>query len=120
MDMYLGCGSNSLGENMKLCIAFDRDNTVETGNPPGPIPISLVRSLAQKHVVVAIGAQQLCQEAGIESGALGASKQEHLKLLKEKYKCDRYIVVDDSPIIVEGWEYYSPHEFLRKLQEGRI
>ncbi len=108
--------------------AFDRDDTVSTSR--GPVPIDLVRELSRKHVVYAIGNQKLREEADIPgdedlSGSfpiknifqrLTMSKPEKLERIKEKHPgCEKYIVVDDVDLRTpEGWNYFSPQEFVSK------
>jgi len=94
-----------------ICYAIDRDETVETSN--GPVPLSLIRKLVQEgHPVFAYGNRKLCDEVSIPY-AEGRTKEERLRLLRQKIKADKYIVVDDAHISVEGWEYMSPHEFVK-------
>lgn len=50
---------------MKIVFAFDRDNTVSCSELPGPVPVALVRALASKYPVWAIGNRKLGAEAGI-------------------------------------------------------
>jgi len=95
----------------RICYAFDRDGTVETSG--GCVPLSLIRRLSEEgHLVFAYGNPKLCEEVGIPY-AQGRTKEERLRLLREKIKADKYIVVDDVHISVEGWEYLTPHEFVK-------
>jgi len=95
----------------KICFAIDRDGTVETSN--GPVPLSLIKQLKEEgHFVFCHGNRKLCEEAQIPY-AEGGTKEERLRLLREKVRADKYIVVDDVRIDVEGWEYLTPEEFVK-------
>jgi len=98
---------------MKICYAFDRDGTVETSN--GVVPLSLIERLkGEGHYVYAYGNVKLSSEAGIPY-AEGDTKEERLRNLRLKVKADKYIVVDDMHIKVEGWQYLRPEEFLSNV-----
>jgi hypothetical protein len=125
-----------------ILFAFDRDNTVDTGN--GPVPLALVKQLASRSEVWAIGNQALKDEAGIPgldeikaradrwndyADPTGWTPEE---IASDPVKRTRHVVqkrlrvftlgrlfpdamkiaVDDYEIIVEGWQWYSPEDFM--------
>lgn len=105
---------------LKYCIALDRDGTVSSGNPPGPIPLELVRQIMNRRhdvVFIAYGNYALTPELGIPY-AMGNTKRDRLTWIRANYSCEQYINIDDEMIVVEGWLYMNPlrgHEFLRSL-----
>jgi len=93
-----------------IVFAFDRDGTVSTSG--GPVPLDVVIELSRKYVVYAVGNPLLSREANIPY-ANGVTKMERLRWIIQMHPdADEYIVVDDIPLLVEGWTYYSPQEFV--------
>lgn len=119
---------------MTTVLAFDRDGTVTKGIPPGPIPVSWIRTLSDhpENEVYAIGNQTLRWEADIpgRSDILAAhdqdlaeqrSRREYLCLLPDIHPdASAYIVVDDvnlEELEPLGWTYYTPHEFHERYED---
>lgn len=125
--------------------AFDRDATVVSGEPPGPIPLTWVERLVTYgeltgDLVWAFGNQKLKDEAGGIPGnqelvslarnekliltdkypdAHSVDKRDKLRMLKKLYPdMSRYVVTDDvdfSDMNAEGWEYFHPRDFVREF-----
>lgn len=102
---------------MKALIAWDCDGTVDIS--AGPIPLALVRELCEKHICFCIGARTLTNFISIPWDQY-PTKSVALARWKRTYPgLDRYIVVDDTPSQYdggwEGWEFFSPEEFLKEV-----
>lgn len=106
-----------------VLICFDRDHTVSTGNPPGPVDVETVRVLGEQFIVYAHGNQRLCKEANIAGVAdlwdkagyrggplVGEPRRNILRLLAARHpEADQRIVVDDEDLSdLEGWHYFAP------------
>lgn len=99
-------------------IAMDRDRTVKVDDVPGGVvPIDLIKRLDKDHKVLAIGNQELVQEAGIDSGRRDSETKEGalLRLEHEHSDFDRFILVDDTHEAPDPWENYNPEEFVEEF-----
>lgn len=101
-----------------MVIALDRDGTVETGEPPGPISREHIYKLIERgHIVYAYGNSKLVYDFSLPY-ARGETKAQRLNWLRERYPyADRYIVVDNEEVMVNGWEWFSPDRFLEFIGE---
>lgn len=99
--------------------AFDRDDTVSTSK--GPVPLEVVKKLAEDHIVYATGNQKLREEANIPGVGVEdeGPKPNRLRKVKELHPGeDEYIVIDDEDLSgVDGWDYYTPGEFVEEFLE---
>jgi len=114
-----------LGENILYC--FDRDATVETGIPRGPVPLSDLKSLEWKNVVYATGNQRLRKEAeipGVKDLHDGyVSRTQGISMVwQEECDCvDATVAIDDVDVseVSDLDVYYEPWEFYLKISENR-
>lgn len=108
---------DELGEEVLYC--FDRDATVETGIPRGPVPLSTVEELAEDNPVYATGNQRLREEAeipgvrDIHDGHLGRREGIGLVWQEECDGIDAAVAVDDVDVsdVADLDVYYEPWEF---------
>lgn len=120
--------------------AFDRDATVDSGTPAGPVPLSWVRHLAHgtDHEVWAIGNQALVGEAAIPgirdvlarhpSAGRGPSRrfprEERVLAVGELFPdAEAYVVVDDvnlASLEGDGWRHYYPDHFVTAVEAGDV
>lgn len=122
-----------------IVFAFDRDGTVDTSR--GPVPLRLVKELANEHLTYAIGNQALVREANIpgiehlrqQVGNLDQDDKAHvrhparaqrLRMVEKLHpEADRYIHIDDVDVGAndwDRWEYYSPEDFAQAAEKGEI
>ena len=122
-------------------VAFDRDRTVETGIPSGPVPLGWVRYLAREtdHEVWAIGNQALTREAGIPGIAEAVdrhpaessssrypefefSRARRVRMVGELFPdATGYVVVDDADLSgLDGWDHFFPRAFVRAAEAGDL
>jgi hypothetical protein len=122
---------------MKAFIAMDADGTVDDhgvnhwpGVPTGPIPVPLLKQIAEKHKVMVIGNTWLQDEGfdgikndhGLPVAGIAVGKSKMLKQWRAEFPgYDRYVVVDDNWKQYdegwEGWECMSPQVFLKRAAE---
>ncbi len=112
---------------MRAVIAMDRDGTLEIGEPPGPVPLLLVKELMKVHTVRAVGNPRMLQEIpGIEGKTETGTETKvvwlHRWVRAFRGDASRYVVVDDRPEqylggIPRPWEWMSPQTFMRRLEE---
>jgi len=115
----------TLGENVLYC--FDRDATVETGIPRGPVPLADVESLEEKNVVYATGNQRLRKEAGIpgvkdlHDGHVSRTQGISMVWQEECDRVDATVAIDDVDVsgVSDLDVYYEPWEFYLKTSENR-
>jgi len=115
----------TLGENVLYC--FDRDATVETGIPRGPVPLADVKSLNENNVVYATGNQRLRREAGIlgvkdiHDGHVSRTQGISMVWQKECDCVDATVAIDDVDVseVSDLDVYYEPWEFYLKTSENR-
>jgi len=117
----------SLGDSILYC--FDRDETVETGVPPGPVPLSEVKDLHDKQTVYATGNPRLKKEAdipGAEDIYDGPSTREQdiRRVCQKEEKVDAAVAIDDTDVsdVDELDVYYEPWEFylLRSKENEKV
>jgi hypothetical protein len=114
-----------LGENVLYC--FDRDATVETGIPRGPVPLTDVKRLDEENVVYATGNQRLRKEAeipGVKDLHDGhVSRTQGISMVwQEECDCvDATVAIDDVDVsdVSDLDVYYEPWEFYLKISENR-
>ena len=114
-----------LGENVLYC--FDRDATVETGIPRGPVPLTDVKRLDEENVVYATGNQRLRKEAeipGVKDLHDGhVSRTQGISMVwQEECDCvDATVAIDDVDVsdVSDLDVYYEPWEFYLKTSESR-
>lgn len=119
-----------LESHRDYCFCFDRDETVSTGDPPGPIDIDIVEELKRYGKVWATGNQKLKQEADIEGrdelieyigmpeGILNKNCGRYgmIQMAYQVTQSNEYIVVDDEDVSdIEYITYYTPEEFLDNI-----
>jgi hypothetical protein len=115
----------TLGENVLYC--FDRDATVETGIPRGPVPLADIESLDEENVVYATGNQRLRKEAdipGVKDLHDGyASRTQGISMVwQNECDCvDATVAIDDVDVseVADLDVYYEPWEFYLKTSEDR-
>lgn len=113
----------------RTCFCFDRDETVSTGTPPGPIPIEVVRYISHdtNHPVWATGNQALTGEADINGRDTmiedlpnhlsvllkNGGRRDMVKSARRLSNAEKYVVIDDVDLSdMEGVTHYYPEEFL--------
>jgi len=114
----------TLGENVLYC--FDRDATVETGIPRGPVPLSDVKALDEQNVVYATGNQRLRKEAGIpgvkdlHDGYISRTQGISMVWQEECDRVDATVAIDDVDVsdVSDLDVYYEPWEFYLKTSEN--
>lgn len=121
-----------LDENKRYCFCFDRDETVTTGQPPGPVDIDVLEELKEYGSVWATGNQKLKQEADIEGrdelleyiGLPDAILNKNcgrygmIQMAFEVTDANVYIVVDDEDVSdIDYVDYYAPEEFIQQIIE---
>ena len=118
--------------------AFDRDATVDSGTPAGPVPLAWVRHLAHAtdHEVWAIGNQALVSEADIPgvrdvlarhpTAGRGRPRrfprEERVLAVGDLFPdAEAYVVIDDvnlGSLESDGWRHYYPDHFVAAVEEG--
>jgi phosphoglycolate phosphatase-like HAD superfamily hydrolase len=98
-----------------VLVSFDIDGTMEFGEPPGPVPASVVRELVARGYVIGCASdwprssqQPLWSRHGVEPHFVGGKHQLHL--VREKFEADRYLHVGDTDIderyaLLAGFEF---------------
>ena len=107
----------TLGENVLYC--FDRDATVETGIPRGPVSLQTVRRLAEENTVYATGNQRLREEADIpgvrDIQDSYVSRRDGISIVwqNESENVDTAVAIDDVDVsdVSDIDVYYEPWEF---------
>jgi len=105
---------------MKVVIAMDCDGTVDVS--AGPIPLDMVRALAQRHTVFCIGSRTLVNFVSLpwDQHPTKSAALARWRLVP----ADRYIVVDDTPAQYStgwaGWEFFDPLTFRDKVAPGLL
>lgn len=116
----------TLGDEVLYC--FDRDATVETGIPRGPVPLSTVRRLSEEDTVYATGNQRLRREAripGVKDLHDGyASRKDGISIVwqNESEKVDAAVAIDDVDVsdVSDLDVYYEPWEFYLAFRGGDV
>lgn len=103
-----------------MILAIDTDGTLEISK--GPVPLSLVRMIATRFPVYAIGNQSCLAFLEIRTpyrntGIPLGHKSRALRWIQEQHPLDETRwVVDDTPAQYaegwEGWEFFSPADFV--------
>jgi hypothetical protein len=113
----------------KTCFCFDRDKTVSTGDPPGPVPVEYIRYISEdtKHVVWATGNQALKDEVGINGRKelldslpnhisvvhKNEGRETMLRFIQQIVDAEEFVVVDDIDLShVDGVTHYYPKDFV--------
>jgi hypothetical protein len=87
----------------RLLVSFDIDGTLETGDPPGPIPLSMIRSLQSSGVLVGscsdrtLREQQLMWE-GAEMKPNFTVVKTGLLPVRVQYGADKNVHIGDTTI----------------------
>lgn len=110
-----------LGNGELTVVSFDIDGTMEFGDPPGPIPASLARAMAELGHVVGSGSDRtradqanLWRRHGIDVRFVGG--KHHLPEVRERFPADRYVHVGDTDVDAHfaraaGFDFFWSHEF---------
>jgi hypothetical protein len=114
----------TLGDEILYC--FDRDATVETGIPRGPVPLLTVRRLSDENPVYATGNQRLRGEAdipGVKDLQEGhTSRRDGISIVwqNESENFDAAVAIDDVDVsdVSDIDVYYEPWEFYLTLHRG--
>jgi hypothetical protein len=92
----------------EILVSFDIDGTLEVGDPPGPIPLSVVADARARGYIVGsasdrtVGEQRaMWSAAGIEVDFIG--HKHHLTANTERFGCTRLIHIGDT----EADRYYA-------------
>jgi hypothetical protein len=112
-------------------ISFDIDGTLEFGDPAGPIPLALVRSLiARGHVVVGSASDRTLREQrelwdrhSIEVDFV--TLKHHLPAIRDRYACARFVHIGDRPADEDwarraGFDFWFVHELPPLTLEATI
>ncbi|CCG27862.1 hypothetical protein [Alphaspiravirus yamagawaense] len=96
--------------------AIDRDGTLETGEPPGPLKIcQVLKLLKQGHILYSYGNYKLIEELPIPY-APGRDKWQRLKWIMERHPdAEEYIYIDDVDQKMPGWKWLKPEEAARMI-----
>ena len=98
-----------------MLVSFDIDGTMEFGNPPGPITIDAVRTLAQRGHVVGSASDRtstdqssLWAKHDVEVAFVGG--KHHLADVRERFPADRHVHVGDTDVdrhyaVLAGFEF---------------
>jgi hypothetical protein len=86
-----------------ILVSFDIDGTLEMGDPPGPVPIALVRTAKSLGYVVgsasdrtATDQRRLWSEQGVEVDFVGG--KHHLDRHRDRWDCERRIHIGDTDV----------------------
>jgi phosphoglycolate phosphatase-like HAD superfamily hydrolase len=102
-------------ESSRVLVSFDIDGTMEFGDPPGPVPATVVSDLAARGVVVGCASdwprssqQPLWARHGLEPRFVGG--KHHLHEVREQFSADRYVHVGDTDVderyaLLAGFEF---------------
>jgi phosphoglycolate phosphatase-like HAD superfamily hydrolase len=87
----------------RMLVSFDIDGTMEFGDPPGPVPITVAHELFARGYVVGVASdwprssqQPLWSRHGFEPQFVGG--KHHLHEVREEFDADVYIHVGDTEV----------------------
>ncbi len=105
----------------KILISFDIDGTLEVGDPPGVITLSVVRHARTLGYVVGSSSDRVVSDQrklwathAVEMDFIG--HKHHLDQVKERYPAmERWIHIGDTHVdehyaVMHGFEFYLPDE----------
>jgi hypothetical protein len=97
-------------------VSFDIDGTLECGQPPGPVPIALVRGAQQLGYFVGSASdrthleqREMWQRQGIEVDFI--SHKHHLAEVRMRFPCTRFVHIGDTAVdqhyaVAAGFEFW--------------
>jgi hypothetical protein len=86
-----------------ILVSFDIDGTLETGDPPGPVSLDLVRRV--RHLGYIIGSasdrtrtdqQSMWDQQGIDVHFV--SHKHHLADIRSRFECERFLHIGDTDV----------------------
>jgi hypothetical protein len=103
-----------------ILVSFDVDGTLEVGDPPGPLPMELVRYAKRIGYVGSSSDRTLSEQRSIwqnhdiEVDFVGHKHTMHQ--VRERFDCARHIHIGDTEIdrhyaVLAGFEFWWAHEF---------
>jgi hypothetical protein len=91
-----------------ILVSFDIDGTLETGDPPGPVTLELVRRARTLGYIVGSASdrtrsdqQAMWDQHGIDVDFV--SHKHHLAEIRARFACDRFLHIGDTEVD----RYYS-------------
>ena len=96
-------------------VSLDIDGTMEFGQPPGPVPVAFVRTLAgEGHVIGSASDRtrsdqsQLWEHHGIAVAFVGG--KHHLHEVRERFPAERHVHIGDTHVdehyaLLAGFEF---------------
>lgn len=115
---------------MTIVVSFDIDGTMEFGEPPGPVPVAVVRELAARGYVVGCASdwpkssqRPLWTRHGVEPHFVGG--KHHLHEVRAQFEADRYIHVGDTEVderyaLLAGFEFLLVTELATPIAADSI
>ena len=122
----------NLDNDKRYCFCFDRDDTVTTGDPSGPIDTQKIQDLKGYGKVWATGNQKLKQEADIDGRDemleqiglpeevlnTNCGRRGMIQMAFEITDANTYVVVDDVDLSDIGYvDHYFPEDFQEEIIE---
>jgi len=101
-------GERHLGEDRDeiaelIVVSFDIDGTLWAGDPPGPIPLDVVRAVAAQGCVIGSASdrprsnqQELWDSHGVDVHFVGG--KHHLPEVKQRFDAGRYVHIGDTDV----------------------
>ena len=88
---------------MAFLVSFDIDGTLETGDPPGPISIEVVRRARRQGHVIGSASDRTLSEQRIMWKRLGidpdfVGQKHRLETIRDSFQCDRWIHIGDTNV----------------------
>jgi hypothetical protein len=97
-------------------VSFDIDGTLETGDPPGPISIDVVRRAREQGHVIGSASDRTLNEQRVMWKHQGivpdfVSHKHRLEAIRETFQCDRWIHIGDTNVdehyaTLAGFEFW--------------